>query len=140
MNQVIGYNSIIRNNSATITYAYNSIDTTGVITKANIQESFILLPSDEALISANNIILTAISLRLNPIVPILTGTITIKYLDQDNIALESELPLTNLPLGNYYYNAKSFSGYSLVGNAIQNVLLSADNLDQVITFSYMNMV
>lgn len=142
MNQCIGFNSIIRNNSATITYAYDQIDSNGVITKGNIQESFILLPTDTALINANNIILDAINLRLNPPIVILSGSTIVKYVDESNNDIVTPEAFTNLAAGTYYHYAKTFEGYTLNAGSIntQSVSISADNLNPIITFNYTKIV
>jgi len=135
MKQTIGYNSIIRNNSATITYAYDQINDLGVITKGNVQESFILLPTDIDLIAANNVLLNAINLRLNPIVTPILGNIQIKYVDSNGIDLEVPTTLTSLPLGTYFYTAKDFVGFNLIGNLTSSIILT-DDTPGVITFTY----
>jgi len=141
MKQCIGYNSIIRNNMVNITYAYNIIDDNGVIIKSNIHESFILLPKNNTdLIAANNTILVAINTRINPVIPVVTGKITINYVDENLANLETPTVLDNLPLATYYYTAKDFLGYTLAGNNIQSTILDSNNLNMVITFNYTKIV
>ncbi|MDP4143123.1 MAG: MucBP domain-containing protein [Bacillota bacterium] len=136
MNQCIGYNSIIRTNGTVITYAYNILDDNGNTIKPNAQESFVLLPTDTDLINANNTILKAINNRLNP--PILTGAITIQYIDENGTLIESAIVQTGLVLGTYIFQAKDFSGqgYVLIGDAMQTIILSENNLNQIVTFKY----
>jgi hypothetical protein len=137
MNQTIGFNSIVRTNGTTITYAYNQInDTTGVVEKSNIQESFVLLPTDTDLVKANNTILDAINKRLNPITQVILGSVTIKYVDSSSNLLEPATTFNNLPMGLQYFTAKSFSEYTISGNIMQAVTLSSDNPNQTITFIY----
>ena len=135
MKQPIGYNSVIRNNSSCITYAYDILNEQGIVTKGNVQESFVLLPTDMALIAANNLILGAINLRLNPVVVPVLGHIKIKYVDSEGIDLEVPTELKSLPLATYYYTAKSFVGYNLIGNSVNSIILT-DDIPQVITFTY----
>lgn len=135
MNQCIGYNSVIRNSSATLSYVYNTIDENGVITNPNVRESFILLPEDTDIISANNKILDFLNLRLNPVVATVLGNIQIKYIDSEGIDLETPTAQSSLPLGTYFYTAKDFVGYNLTGNVTNSIVLT-DATTGIITFTY----
>lgn len=67
----------------------------------------------------------------------LLGSITIKYIDASSSKeLEPITVISDLPLGAYSYEAKSFEGYNLNDELIKSVTLSDTNLDVVITFSY----
>jgi hypothetical protein len=140
MNQCIGYNSIIRTNGVTITYAYNQIDASGNITKPNVQESFVLQPTDTDLNSANNVILNAINLRLNPPMAPVAGTITVKYVDVNGNNLETPMILNNLPMATYYYTANTYAGYNLSGSNVKSVILDPTNLNQTVTFAYVSII
>lgn len=67
----------------------------------------------------------------------LLGSVTIKYIDSSSLKeLEPSTVISNLPLVNYYYTAKSFDGYNLNDESTKSVTLSDTNLNAVITFSY----
>lgn len=65
------------------------------------------------------------------------GTVTVKYID--NSFLTELLPadtFTNLKLGQYNYNSKNISGYSIANESTQTVELTDDNYDVEIEFKY----
>lgn len=75
------------------------------------------------------------SLQLVP--TIVTGSVTIKYIDEISL-LEISYPTlyTNQVFNSYTYNSKSISGYTVSGSPSQTITLSATNPNQTITFKY----
>lgn len=67
----------------------------------------------------------------------LLGSITIKYIDASSSKeLEPVTVVSDLHLGTYSYEAKSFEGYNLNDEARKSVTLSDTNLNVVVTFPY----
>ncbi|WP_411678735.1 leucine-rich repeat domain-containing protein [Clostridium thailandense] len=65
------------------------------------------------------------------------GSTTIQYVDQDTGSLlEPQTVNSNLDLGNYSYNAKTFTDYTLNDSATKSVTLTAADKDQTIVFNY----
>ncbi|HEY8804254.1 MAG TPA: MucBP domain-containing protein [Clostridium sp.] len=135
MNQIIGFNSITRNSSLTISYVYNIIDENNNVTKTNVKESLVLLATDVDAINGNNAILNFLNERLNPVIPVILGNITIKY-QADGVDLQTPTVLSNLNLATYYYTATAFTGYDLIGNSINSITLTNAIPNGVITFTY----
>ncbi|WP_055665424.1 MucBP domain-containing protein [Desnuesiella massiliensis] len=64
------------------------------------------------------------------------GSITVKYQDENNKDIAAPDVISNLDLGSYTENARSFLGYSLNDNKSKVVTLTDSNKDQTIIFSY----
>jgi len=133
--QLIGYTSVIENSSRTITYAYNVINDLREVTKFNVVESLVLLPTDIDAIAGDDAMLKFLNTRLNPVMPVVLGSITINY-QVDGVNLEAATVLSNLPLATYGNVAKDFTGYTLVGDKIQSTILTASNLNVIVNFLY----
>ena len=138
MNVQIGFNSIPTNNTSTIIYAYDKYDGNGTFLKGNTQESFMVLPSDTELIAALNVVYNKINLKINPPEVIILGNIIVKYVDMDNIDIQTPDVFTDLRAGTYFYYAKAFVGYTLNSSEIstKSATILADNLSPVVTFNY----
>ena len=79
------------------------------------------------------------SLQLVP--PKVTGSVTIKYIDEISL-LEISYPTlyTNQSFSSYAYNSKSISVYTVSGYASQTVILTSTNINQTITFKYKKII
>lgn len=136
MNQYTGFAVITRNGANTMAYTYNIVDdSTGLITKSGIKESFVILDND--LSTHVNAIQTYINNKLNP--PVQTGTITTQYIDMDtNTLIEPATIESNRVLGNYVLQAKDFTsiGYVIINSNMQQIALTTTNNNIVVTFSY----
>ena len=66
-----------------------------------------------------------------------TGSIRIMYMDENNeIQLSDFDEYIDLQLGKYEYTAKNISGFSVIGDETQSVILSYDDNNLTIVFNY----
>lgn len=66
-----------------------------------------------------------------------TGSIKIIYMDENSeIQLSNSDEYIDLELGKYEYTAKNISGFSVIGNKTQSVILSYDNNNITLVFNY----
>lgn len=68
--------------------------------------------------------------------PIIKGSITIKYQDEDGKDIGDTEIKVNLDLGSYTEKAKNFEDYILDGEESQSITLTEENKNQEITFIY----
>lgn len=75
------------------------------------------------------------SIKLVP--PKVTGSVTIKYIDEISLSEISYPTLyTNQAFSSYTYNSMVIPGYTVSGSASQAITLTATNPNQIITFKY----
>lgn len=67
---------------------------------------------------------------------LVTGSVTIKYVDENNVSISNSKIYTNLAMGNYTYTAITIPGYTLTSPSTLSITLSKTNLDPIITFKY----
>jgi len=136
MKSLIGYNAITRDNALTFSYVYNIIDENNNMVTKNVKESLTVLPTDIEAINGNNAVYNFINNRINPVVAIVLGNITINYKSEDGTALQTPVVLTNLKLATYFYTATKFADYNLIGNSINSITLTNEIPSGIITFTY----
>ncbi|MEG0307056.1 MAG: MucBP domain-containing protein [Clostridium sp.] len=67
---------------------------------------------------------------------LVTGSISINYVDENNVTISPPKVYSNLPLGTYTYSAITIPDYTLTSESPQSVTLSKSNLTATIVFKY----
>lgn len=83
---------------------------------------------------------TTHTITVNVIPADIKGNITIKYQDENGTDIGTPDVLSNLDMGSYTENAKSFTGYNLNDSSSKTVTLIDSNPNQTIIFGYKKVV
>lgn len=67
---------------------------------------------------------------------LVTGSVTIKYVNENNVSIAPDKFYGNLPIDTYSFNAPIITGYTLTSTSPISVTLSKTNLNPIITFKY----
>ena len=118
------YSPVIINNLELGSYTYGFIEISGYKLQSNITETVSLTadnPNVEIIFKYSEIL----------------GSIIIKYIDNNtNSEIASSESYTNLKLGDYTYDAKLISAYTIISNPSETITLSEVNPTATIIFNY----
>lgn len=125
-------------NGMNIDYSYDTIDEkTGTKTASNTHDGCMVLPTETEIVNAINTINNYINNRLNPVVPVQQGSITIKYVNSvSGTDLITPTVMSGLVLATYVLNSKDIPNYNLIDSSTKTVILDSNNIDVVIEFKY----
>ena len=107
------------------TYSYNAKSFTGYTTTDTTKAVTLT-----ALDADQTIIFNYIS------IPVIKGSATIKYQDENGTDLEAPTVNSNLDMNTYSYKAKSFTGYTITGDTTKSVTLTIIDKDRIVIFKY----
>lgn len=125
-------------NGMNIDYSYDTIDEkTGTKTASNTHDGCMVLPTETEVVNAINTINSYINNKLNLVIPVQQGSITIKYVNSVTGAdLISPTVMSGLVLATYVLTSKDIPNYNLIDSSTKTVILDSNNIDVTIEFKY----
>lgn len=71
-----------------------------------------------------------------PVTEVVKGTITVKYVDEDNNPIADNTVMNDLDIKDYTVSAKTIDGYSVDGDSSKTITLTKDNNSTTVIFKY----